>query len=184
MKAKAWLLVAPVLVMGVLAVGLLPGCEVGSADNVVPTSSGNFSGNYTNPNGGAMVGRNTGSAVTSLSVSQFGNALNAVDNNGILFKGTLGDVVNSSAAFTLEGATTAGAQVNVNGNLRASGSTAVMNGVWAEPNFYSSIYGTASITPITNTPSTNTNTVVRIRWSRLLGEPLPMAIVSMRAGRR
>lgn len=175
MKARAWLLMIPVLLMSVLACGLLPGCEVGSADTVVAGSEGNFSGNYTNPNGGAMVTRNSGSAVTSLNISQFGNQLNAVDNNGILFKGTLGDVVNSAAAFTLEGSTTAGAQVTVNGNLSASGSTATMNGVWAEPSFYSSIYGTAGITPITNSSSTNTTSMLRIRWNRLLGTPLPIA---------
>jgi hypothetical protein len=175
MKAKTWLLIIPVLLMSVLAGGLLPGCEVGSADEVVASSEGNFSGNYVNPNGGAMVSRNSGSAVTSLNVTQFGNQLNAVDNNGILFKGTLGDVVNSAAAFTLEGSTTAGAQVTVNGNLNVSGSTATLNGIWAEPSFYSSIYGQAGVTPVTNTPTTNTTTMLRIRWHRLVDTPLTLA---------
>jgi hypothetical protein len=175
MKARTWLMMIPVLLMSVLASGLLPGCEVGSADNVIPNSEANFSGNYANPNGGAMVTRNSGSAVTSLNISQFGNQLNAVDNNGILFKGTLGDVVNSAAAFTLEGSTTAGAPVTVNGNLSGSGSTATMNGVWAEPSFFSSIYGQAGISPITNSPSTNTTSMIRVRWNRLLGTPLPLA---------
>ncbi|TAN38037.1 MAG: hypothetical protein EPN23_03550 [Verrucomicrobia bacterium] len=175
MKAKTWLLIVPVLLMSVLAVGLLPGCEVGNPDNVVPVSGGNFSGNYTNPGGGAMVARNSGNAVTSLSVTQFGNQLNAVDNNGILFQGTLGDVVSSRATFTLSGATTAGAKVTVNGNLSGSGSTATMNGTWAEPDFFSSIYGTSAISPITNSVPTNTTTMIRIRWNHLMGTSLPIA---------
>jgi len=50
MKSKALLLA------GLMAYGLLLGCEVGSPNTVVAsTSSGNFSGLYTNPNGGDMV---------------------------------------------------------------------------------------------------------------------------------
>lgn len=154
---KARFLRAAVPVMGIFAWGLLPGCEVGSVDNAVPNSSGGFSGIYSNPNGGAMVTKNSGSEVTSLNITQFGDELNGVDNNGILFKGTLNVTASSStsstssataaATFSLQGSTTAGAQVTITGNLSAVGSTATMNGIWIEPNINSTIYGTTSITP-------------------------------------
>jgi hypothetical protein len=83
-------------------------------------------------------------------ISQFGNQLQAVDNNGILFTGSIGDIVSASTTFTLNGVTTGGEAVTINGNLRASGTTATMTGTWAEPSLFSSIYGTASISPITN----------------------------------
>lgn len=160
MKVKIEWMAVPVLLLGLCAVGVLPGCEVGSPNDVVAGANGNFSGNYVGTTNNALVANNSGSAVSSLSVSQTGNQLQAVDNNGILFKGTIGDILgatttgtNSSssgsahATFTLNGMTTAGQTVTINGNLSASGSAATMTGIWTEPGLYSSINGTATITP-------------------------------------
>ena len=181
MKLKAWLVAVPMLLIGVLAIGLLPGCEVGSVDDVVPSSSGNFSGLYAGPSGSPLVAHNSGNAVNSLNLSQYGNQLQAVDNNGILFKGTLGDIVNSSATFSLDGTSTAGAQANISGTLHASGSTASMVGTWTEPSIYSAVNGTASITPIpTNSPVTNTNAMLRIRWNPDYLMPFPVGLWFMR----
>ena len=158
MKAKTcWLTVA---LGGLLAVGLLPGCEVGSPNSVEATANGNFSGRYANGSS-RMVENNSGGAINALGLNQFGNTLEAVDNNGILFKGTIGDILNSSANFTLNGVTTVGQTVAINGTLRASGTTATMTGIWAEPGVYSSIYGTATIAAITNAP-TPTSAVARV----------------------
>jgi hypothetical protein len=136
--------------LGLLAVGLLPGCEVGDPSDTVPVANGNFSGSYVGSSNANLVARNSGAAVVSLVISQFGNQLQAVDNNGILFTGSIGDIVAASTTFTLNGVTTTGESVTINGNLRASGTTATMTGTWAEPSLFSSIYGTASISPITN----------------------------------
>ena len=160
MKTTTRWLVAGML--GVLAVSLLPGCEVGSPDTVEALANGNFSGRYANGSS-PMVDNNSGNAINTLAVNQSGNQLEAVDNNGILFKGTIGDILNSSATFTLNGATTAGQTVAVNGTLRASGTTATMTGIWAEPGVYSSIYGTATIAAITN--SSPTAAVARVSAS-------------------
>ena len=158
MKLKIRWMVVPALMLGMLAVGLLQGCEVGSPNDVVAGANGNFSGQYAGTTNSAFVANNSGNAVTSLSVSQTGNQLQAVDNNGILFKGTLGDILgatgasnsvssSASATFTLTGETTAGQSVSISGNLHASGATATMTGIWAEPGLNSSINGTATITP-------------------------------------
>lgn len=148
-----------VVLGGLLAIGLLPGCEVGNPNTVEVTANGNFSGRYSNGSS-PMVNNNSGNAINTLALNQAGNQLEAVDNNGILFKGTLGDILNASASFTLNGVTTAGQTVAVNGTLRASGTTATMTGIWVEPGVYSSIYGTASIAAITN--SNPTSAVARV----------------------
>lgn len=140
--------------LGLLAVGLMPGCEVGSPSDAVPVANGNFSGNYVGSSNANLVANSSGNPVTSLILSQLGNQLEGVDNNGMLFKGTIGDILNATATFTLTGTSTAGAAVTINGNLRASGTIATMTGVWVEPSLYSSVYGTASISPITNSVST------------------------------
>jgi hypothetical protein len=150
---------ATVVLGGLLAVGLLPGCEVGSPDTLEATANGDFSGRYANGSS-RMVDNNSGNAINTLALNQSGNQLQAVDNNGILFKGTLGDILNSSASFTLNGVTTAGQTVAINGTLRASGTTATMTGIWVEPGVYSSIYGTATISAITN--SSPTSAVARV----------------------
>ncbi|MCX7007789.1 MAG: hypothetical protein NTY53_11180 [Kiritimatiellaeota bacterium] len=158
MKAKTcWWTVA---LGSLLAVGLLPGCEVGSPDTVEATANGDFSGRYANGSS-PMVNNNSGNAINTMALNQSGNQLQAVDNNGILFKGTIGDILNSSASFTLNGVTTAGQTVAINGTLRAVGTTASLSGIWAEPGVYSSIYGTASIGAITNAP-TPTGAVARV----------------------
>ena len=161
MKAKIGWMLAPVVVLGLLAVSVLPGCEVGSPNDVVATANGNFSGTYAASSNDVLVVNNSGNAVTYLVLTQSGNQLQAVDNNGLLFKGTIGDILSTSssgsstnstssttksASFTLNGSTTAGQTVNINGTLSASGSTGRMTGIWSEPGVYGSIAGTASIT--------------------------------------
>ena len=170
MKSEALLRAVPWLLMGVVAGGILSGCEVGNPNNVSPVANGNFSGYYANPNGGDMVANHTGAAIMSLTLSQSGNQLQAIDSNGILFTGTLGDALgptsstNSSssslsAAFTLQGSTTAGAKVNVSGQIQTISSKATMSGVWAEPTLYGSIYGVASV-PTNNSSSTTATITV------------------------
>ena len=175
MKLKLWLAEVVVLTFGIMACSWLSGCTVGSADSVIPSSSGNFSGNYVGAgSNGVLVTQNTGNPVTSLMLTQYGNQLQAVDNNGILFHGTLGDVsggsssssnttsssTSTSASFMLQGSTTAGNSVVISGTLSANGTTATMRGVWAEPSLYGSIYGAATISPITPpTPGPTTMTI-------------------------
>jgi hypothetical protein len=156
MKVKIGLMMAPALLLGLAAVGLLPGCEVGNPNDVVAGANGNFSGSYIGASGGLMVSGNSGAPVSSLTLSQMGNQLQAVDNNGGMFKGTVGDILyvggnsssNVNAAFTLQGVTSVGAAVTINGTLIGSGSTATMTGQWVEPDRFRGFYGVAGIAPI------------------------------------
>lgn len=163
MKVKIGWMVVPALMLGLCVTGLLPGCSVGDPNDVGTVANGDFSGNYIGASNGLLVANNSGAPVSSLTVSQSGNSLQAVDNNGILFKGTIGDILSSStnasssesATFTLNGSTTAGNSVTITGKLSGVGSTATMTGLWVEPGLYSSIYGVAGITPIPISPSNN-----------------------------
>jgi hypothetical protein len=170
MKLKnGWMLV-PALMLGLFLTALLPGCSVGDPNDVTTVANGSFSGNYVGTQNGVLVAHNTGNPITSLTVSQSGNQLQAVDNNGILFKGTIGDILgnggtsnasssSATATFTLTGATTAGQSVTITGNFKASGSTATMTGLWVEPTLYSSFSGVASITPVSTSTPTQTATI-------------------------
>ncbi|MCX6996645.1 MAG: hypothetical protein NTV49_06075 [Kiritimatiellaeota bacterium] len=163
-----------ILLGGMLALAagsLLTGCEVGSADEVIAGAGGNFSGLYLNPDGGHLVSHNSGSPVDALNLQQDGNQLQAVDNNNLVFSGTLGDVSTQAvASFNLTGQTTAGAAVTVSGTLQKNGTTATMTGLWAEPSLYGSVYGraTVSASPTNQPPTTNTNTTIgaRLQWGR------------------
>jgi len=171
MKLKMGLMVVPALLLGMCVVALQPGCDTGSPNDTGTVANGDFSGNYVGASNGLLVANNTGAPVSSINLNQSGSDLQAVDNNGILFKGTIGDILtlnggssnassgSASATFTLTGGTTAGNSVTITGKLSGVGATATMTGLWVEPGVYSSIYGVAGITPIVVTsPSTNNNT--------------------------
>ena len=138
------------------SLGLYTGCSVDSADSFYRDVSVNFSGYYTNPNGGSIVAQNSGSSIESLDLRQTGDSLQAVDNNSIVWKGTLGEVENGASTFELNGTTTRGIEATLSGTLTssdggtaASGTTAnvtgTMKGTYIEPNRYSTVYATASI---------------------------------------
>ena len=136
------------------------GCEVGSSDSAVRNMSVNFSGLYDAKGDGTafIAPANSGAPVTSLNLRQNGDQLEAIDNNNIVFGGTLndssGDSGSATAGFTLEGHTTAGNAVTVSGSLSGSGSSAEMRATWIEPDRYCNLVGDATINAIqTNTPS-------------------------------
>ena len=134
------------------------GCEVGSSDSAVRNMSVNFSGFYDAKSDGTafIAPANSGAPVTSLNLRQNGDQLEAIDNNDIVFSGTLndssGDSGSATAGFTLEGHTTAGNAVTVSGSLSGSGSSAEMRATWIEPDRYCNLVGDATINAIpTNT---------------------------------
>ena len=143
------------------------GCEVGSSDSAVRNMSVNFSGLYdakdaTTP---FVSPANSGAPVTSLNLRQNGDQLEAIDNNDIVFSGTLndssGDSGSATAGFTLEGHTTAGNAVTVSGSLSGSGSSAEMRATWIEPDRYCNVVGDATINTIqTNQPQPSTVSLV------------------------
>ena len=125
------------------------GCEVGSSDSVTRTVSVDFTGFYdsTETNNDFVSPANSGSRVTSLNLRQSGDQLEAIDNNGIVFNGTLSDSTLSSgtatANFELDGRTTAGQSVTISGSLSGSGTSGTMKGTWIEPDRYCYVVGDA-----------------------------------------
>jgi hypothetical protein len=82
-----------------------------------------------------------------------------VDNNGIIFKGTIGQATEDTASFTLEGMTTIGAEATISGSISVpvGGSEGTMRGTWIEPTLFSSVYGEATV-PTNEQPTDGTDT--------------------------
>jgi hypothetical protein len=143
LPAPGWMFMA-------FSVGLLSflagiGCELDSADSVVREVGVTVQGYYTHPDGGRIVGRNSGAAITSLDIRQSGDQLEAIDNNNQVFRGTIGNASQNNASYTLEGYTTSGKLGTMSGMFELSGSQATMRGTWIEDDFYSTIYATATV---------------------------------------
>ncbi len=80
---------------GALAVALLAGCSGSDfQDDGLNTSSAganiNFTGFYARAGGGKIVSNTTGAPITSLTIHQTGNVIDAVDNNGSKYHGKTG----------------------------------------------------------------------------------------------
>jgi hypothetical protein len=149
---------------------LLLGCEIGNSDSTTRNISVNFTGFYdsTATNSDFVSPANSGSRVTSFNLMQSGDQLTAIDNNNLVFHGSVGDASgdagSGTANFQLEGQTTAGQSVTIAGTLSGAntgGNSALgtMNGTWIEPNLYAHILGDAIINAIvTNSPVQPTGT--------------------------
>jgi len=121
------------------------GCEIGSSDSVARDLDFNVTGIYrntdTNANNGKLVSDNSGSPITQLDLRQTGDQLEANDNNGKIFSGTIGDEGN----YTMTGQTTAGKDGTMTGTIEASGGVGTMRGTWIEDGLYGTIYGQATV---------------------------------------
>lgn len=127
-----------------LAVALLltlaAGCDVDTPDSVSRTVDIRVGGIYTPPEGREfIVSRNTGSTIRQLNLRQSGDQLEAVDNNGQIFRGTLGSVQEASASFTLRGQTTDGNEGVMSGAITVEGAEATMRGTWIEDDLFGEI---------------------------------------------
>lgn len=157
------------------AAGLLfLGCEIDSAESGYRDVEISVAGYYKHPDPGAcLVGKNSGAPVCAMDLRQTGDSLEGIDNNGYIFRGTIGDVNGSVASFTLYGTTTVGQEATMSGTIEATTDfKGVMRGTWIEPNIYSTVYGVATIpsnetatadlqiSPSSATLTTNTQTQV------------------------
>ena len=129
-------------------------CDVGSSESVYRNVDIYVFGFYANStpslNHGRVVATNTGSPIVSLDVRQDGDQLEAIDNNGQVFRGTIGQTFGSSprsASFTLEGLTTVGNKGTISGTFEVNGSQGKMHGTWIESAMYSTVYGVATVAP-------------------------------------
>lgn len=127
------------------------GCDVGSPDTVIRGVSVNVEGYYAGQlTDGRLTSQNTGAPVTSLNLRQNGEELEAVDNNGIIFRGRISGESSSRAPFTLAGTTSAGQAVTISGAIAVNGTSGSMSGTWIEPTLYGTIQAVATV-------STNSN---------------------------
>lgn len=142
-----------------LTLALVTGCTIDSADEFYRDVSVNFSGFYTG-NNGKIVSNNSGNSITSLDLRQTGDSLEAVDNNGRIWRGNLGEVQNGSSSFELNGQTTAGRDGTFSGTLSSSGggstgsvsnAQGTMQGTFIESDRYSTFFATATIPGSTDT---------------------------------
>ena len=140
-----------------LTLGLGVGCDVQSGDDVVRETQINIAGFYTNPEGELVVSGNSGARITSFNIMQNGDRLEAIDNNGIIFRGNIGSDSNTEASLVLEGATSTGVKATITGKVTGSGTSGTLSGTWIEPTRYGVVFGKATIASIsTNDNSTAT----------------------------
>ena len=159
---------------------LFQGCEVDSASDVQRTVGVDFTGFYTNPNEGENItSRNSGTAISSLDLRQGGDRLEAIDNTGRIWTGSLGEFNGTSSSFELNGTTTAGTAGKFSGTISTSGASSTngtgnaqgtMTGTYIEDGFFATFLARATIpgaTPDdpspTNSTNTGTNLVFRAR---------------------
>ena len=130
---------------GFLLLGL-NGCDISSGDDVVRNVGGtSISGLYTNGGGRLVSPTNSGNALTSLNVIQTGDRLEAVGNDGQIYRGTIGNIIDNLASFTLSGTTSAGIAATLSGTIRIDGTTGVMTGTWIEPGLFGTVSASAAI---------------------------------------
>jgi hypothetical protein len=121
------------------------GCEIDSSETASRNVGLDVTGYYSGTFSGRLVQQNTGASITGIDLRQNGDRLEGYDNNGIIFKGTIGSVTGQRASFTLEGRTTAGGSGVISGNINVSGTSGTMSGTWFEEALSSRVAGTASV---------------------------------------
>lgn len=139
------------IMVPLVAIALVTGCETDSSESVSRNLSVDVTGYYSgNLSGGRIIEQSSGAAITSLDLRQGGDRLEAYDNNGEIFKGTIGQVDGERASFTLEGKTTAGVAGTISGYIDISGSSATMSGTWFEPSMSSRVAASATVAEPSN----------------------------------
>ncbi|MCF7839084.1 MAG: hypothetical protein K9N49_10695 [Candidatus Marinimicrobia bacterium] len=160
-RRQGWVL--GVSLCGLLAVGLLVGCEIDSAESAVRQVNLNVAGIYRNPNsGGLVVTGSSGAPISQFDLRQTGDRLEAIDNNTRVYRGSIGSVTEGTtpvASITLEGTTTAGQRATLSGTIEVSGTDATMRGTWVEDALYGTVYGKATVDPTPTNPPIGSLTI-------------------------
>ena len=148
----------------------LAACDVDSVDSVTATPSDgtspfsiiNFSGLYAHSISNSLVplvfptNRQSGAKLTWLRLLQYGSVLEAYDNAGLNWSGSISGIQSATATFSLQGRTTAGQPVDITGTMVSDSTNSTMEASWIEPTFAGTIFATAIIAPAaTNNPSTD-----------------------------
>ena len=134
---------------GAICTAILLGCSGDSAEGFVRNVGLIVEGFYVHPDPNSLiVSETSGDPVSSLNVRQSGDQLEAFDNNGIVFKGTIGQVVSNGgtrASFNLEGRSTSGEPAIITGTIEVDDSNGTMRGTWIEPTLASTVFGVATV---------------------------------------
>lgn len=155
----------PALALSFLILGLAA-CDVDSVDSTTATladddgTTYNFAGLYANntTNGLAPLvfpaGKQSGTALTWLRLLQYGSVIEAYDNAGMTWAGSISTLQGGTANFSLRGRTTAGISTEIAGTLVYADQQSVMDAAWIEPTFSGNLYAIATVAPsATNSPS-------------------------------
>lgn len=152
----------PFTALLLLATAIVIGCVEGtqSSNEIVRNVAIDFTGVYTGTgNTTNLVTQQSGEPVTFLNLNQTGNQLDAFDNNGRVYRGSISRLdADNVASFSLEGSTTANNRVLLDGSLSGTGTSGTISGTWIEPNIIGILSGEATIadsTPTTNQVSTS-----------------------------
>ena len=145
---RVWLVTLGIVLAGASA-ALFTSCEVDSASGTERQVQGSVAGLYRGTDGGAIVSGNSGSPIRTLDLRQAGDQLEAIDNNGLVFRGTLSGE-STPFPFTMEGQTTAGKTGYMSGNISIDGSSSSMRGPWIEDDRYGTVSGEANVAASTN----------------------------------
>lgn len=133
----------------VLAVftAILAGCDIDSGESGARNVGLSVQGFYTHPDAGSFVVlRTSGDPLVSIDLRQAGDQLEGIDDNGIVFGGTIGQVAASnSATFNMEGRSTSGADATISGTITIEGTVATMRGTWIETALTSPVFGQATV---------------------------------------
>jgi hypothetical protein len=144
----------------------LAACDVDSVDSTtaVPSDGSgtiyNFAGLYARVDTNGMqaplvfpLGRQSGTTITWLRLLQYGSRIEAYDNAGMTWAGSISTIDGGTAKFSLRGRTTAGLSTEIAGALRYANQSSTMDAAWIEPAFSGSIFATATVSPAaTNNP--------------------------------
>jgi len=127
------------------ALFLMPGCDISGGNSAIREVALNISGTYSNS--GGIPERQSGNRIIRFSLSQTGDRLQAVDNQGASWSGSIGRASDSEATFTLKGMTSVGAEVVLTGTITVDGTDATMRGTWVEPGITAGAAASATVAP-------------------------------------
>ena len=130
----------PAFALAALALTLVflqSACDIQSGNETVRNVPINVAGSYRNENG--IPTRQSGRIITLLSITQAGDQLYAIDNEGTRWRGTIGRADGNTASITLRGLTTAQGEVVITGTIVVSGTSATLSGTWVEPGYTSPV---------------------------------------------
>jgi hypothetical protein len=138
----------PALLAILAALLIGSGCEVDSSDGAARDVEVTIAGVYYPSDGDALVSRNTGAPIRWLRIDQAGDRLAAVDDSGRAYAGSISQVVEDDVwrvAIVLEGDVAGGVRATLTGTVIVSGSSAAIDGTWAEPSLFATVRGTATV---------------------------------------